>query len=209
MQSEFSDLLDVVIKHLEQSKLSPKDIVNALGPHIPDECQTASNLDDFFGRMLPDMTFFNYEIPSMIIKLVGGEVVKELKKYEALFESYCKNRVSGPHPIEFTDESRQNTQIQQEKMLVKLDMEWEEMPLHYVKSFQYSLASILKIREETLIVHSVREGCVLFTFLIRSSLLQTIIIDGINEEQKDALRHSRVVSIEATSVKIFEDLELV
>lgn len=205
---KFSDLLDSVIKHLEQSKLSPKDIVNALGPHIPDECQTASNLDEFFEKMLPDMTFFDYEIPSMIIKLIGGEVVEELKKYEALFESYCKHRVSGPHPIEFTDESRQNTQIQ-EKMLVKLDIEWEEMPLNYVKSFQRKLASILRIREETLIVHSVREGCVLLTFLIRSSLLQTIKNDGVNEEQKDALHHNRVVSIEAASVKIFEDMELV
>lgn len=205
---EFSDLLDSVIKHLEQSKLSPKDIVNALGLLIPKECQTASNLDEFFEKMLPDMTFFDYGILSMIIKLIEGEVVEDFKTYEALFESYCKNRVSGPHPIKFTDESRQNTQIQQ-KMVVKLDIEWEEMSLNYVKSFQRKLASILGIREEMLIVHSVRQGCVLLTFLIHSSLLLTIINEGVNKEQKDALHHNRVVSIEAASVKIFEDMELV
>ena len=208
MQTEFSDLLESVVRELEHQKCSPKRIINALDAYIPDECHQASDLDEFFAGLLPHMSFFNYEILRLIIQHLEGDLIGIFAKYEAHFESYCKNRLSGPHPIMFTNEAQNNAQFM-ETFFVKLDAEWDGMPIEYIKRFQCKLGSILNIRQEKLLLQSVQKGCVLFTFLIHRSLLQMLINNGLTDNQVHALREDQVISIYTGSLNVFENMELV
>ena len=205
---KFSDLLESLIRVLKCKKCSPKDIIKALDAYLPDECRHASDLDDFFAELLPHMSFFNYEIPRLIIQHLEGDLIGEVAKYEGHFESYCKNRVSGPHRVVFTNEAQNDAKIM-EKFFVKLDVEWDGMPIEDMKRFQCKLGSILNIGQEKLQLQSVQKGCVLFTFLIHRSLLMMLINNGLTDDQARELHESRVLSIEAGSDKLFENEELV
>ena len=208
MEMKFSDLIESLLRELKRKKRSPKDIVKALDAYLPDECHHSSNLDDFFAELLPHMSFFNYEIPRLIIQHLEGDLIGEFAKYEGHFESYCKNRVSGPHQVVFTNEAQNGAKIM-EKFFVKLDVEWDGMPIEDMKRFQCKLGSILNIRQEKLQLQSVQKGCVLFTFLIHRSLLMMLINNGLTDDQARELHEARVLSIETGSDKLFENEELV
>ena len=209
MQMRFSDLIESLIMVLKHKKCSPKDLVKALDAYLPDECHQASDLDDFFADLLPHMSFFNYEIPRLIIQHLEGDLDKEVAEYEGHFELYCKNRVSGPHPVVFTNEAQNAAKIM-EKFFVKLDVEWDRMPIEDMKRFQCKLGSILNIRQEKLQLQSVQKGCVLFTFLIHRSVHLMLINNGLTDDQAHELRETRVLSIEAESdIVLFENDELV
>ena len=209
IQSEFSDLLGTLIRDLEHRRVAPEHVIDALGAYLPDECLKASQWDELFDNLLPHMSFFNYDIISVIIKHVGGALVEELAAYEDHFKSYSMNRVSGPHRVvRFTNEAQNNFEFM-EKLFVKLDLEWEEVSLEDLKRFQCKLASILKIRQEKLILQSIQQGCVLVTFLIHTSLLQIIMNNGLNADQEDSFNSENVISLTTTSAKVFENMELV
>ena len=205
---EFSDLVESLIRILKYRKWSPKHIIEALDAYLPDECRQASSLDEFFDELLPHMSFFNYEIPRLIVQYLERDLSEEVATYEGHFESYCKNRLSGPHPVMFTSEAQNNAQIM-EKFFVKLDVEWEGMPIEDMKRFQCKLGSILNIRQEKLQLQSVQKGCVLFTFLIHRSLLLMLTNNGLADNQVHELHETRVLSIETESDKIFENKNLV
>ena len=208
MQMKFSDLIESLIRVLKDKNCSPKDIINALDAYLPDECRHASDLDDFFAELLPHMSFFNYEIPRLIVQHLEGDLIGEVAKYESHFESYCKNRVSGPHLVVFTNEAQNDAQIM-EKIFVKLDVEWDGMPIEDMKRFQCKLGSILNIGQEKLQLQSVQKGCVLYTFLIHRTLSLTLKNNGLTDDQVHQLHETRVLSIEVGSDKLFENKELV
>ena len=205
---EFSDLIESLVRILKRRKCSPKRIIKALDVYLPEECHQASDLDEFFAELVPHMSFFNYEIPRLIIQHLEGDLIGEVATYEGHFESYCKNRTSGPHPVVFTNEAQNNAQFV-EKFFVKLDVEWEGMPIEDMKRFQCKLGSILNIRQEKLQLQSVQKGCVLFTFLIHRSLLLMLINNGFTDDQARELHETRVLSIETESDKLFENKDLV
>jgi hypothetical protein len=209
MQMKFGDLIESLIKVLKRKKCSPKDIVNALDAYLPDECRHARNLDDLFAELLPHMSFFNFEIPRLIVQHLEGDLIGEVAKYEGHFESYCKNRISGPHPVVFANEAQNDAQVM-EKFFVKLDVEWDGMPIEDMKRFQCKLGSILNIRHEKLLLQSVQKGCVLLTFLTHRSLLVMLKNNGLTDDQVRQLHETQVLSIElAGSDKLFENKELV
>ena len=208
MHINFSDLIDNLIRSLEHNRRSPKNIIDALGAYIPDECQKASDLDEFFVELLPHMSFFNYVIPKLIIQHLEKDLIRQLAAYEAKFESYCKNRLSGPHPVVIRNETQSKDQLMQ-KVFIKLDVEWDGFPIEYIERFRCKLGSILNIEQEKLLLQTVQKGCVLLTFVVHRSLLQIIINNGLTPNQKHALRESQVITMEIGSVNIFENLELV
>ena len=206
MQIQFSELVDSTIRFLEESGSSPKDLIESLDAYIPDNCRHASELDEFFCQLLPHMSFFNYEILKLIIlHLNGDHLGKELSAYEKQFESYCMSRISGPHPVVFSNEAQSNTQ----KLLVKLDAEWDGMTIGDIKRFQCKLASILQIRQEKLLIQKAQKGCVLLTFLIHKLFLQTIVDNGLTDRQVSALYDNHIISIATESMKLFENMEMV
>lgn len=207
MRLEFSDLVDTLISFLERKSRSPKYIIDALDKYLPDDCRKASDLDEFFDELLPHMSFFNYDIPKFIIQYLERDLAGQLATYEARFKSYCENRLSGPHPVVITNAAQNKDQLM-EKMFVKLDVEWDGLPIEYIERFKCKLGYILNIGQEKLLLQSIQRGCVLLTFLVHGSLLQTI-KKALSSDQRRELHGAHVIAIDVGSERIFENLELV
>lgn len=202
MQLLFSDLVESTVKYLELNGITPKDLVELLDPYIPDDCRQASDLDDFICQLLPHMSFLNYDMLKLIIQQYNSDLTEKLSEYEKQFESYCRNRVSEAQPLVFTDESRYDTE-RMEKMLVKLDAEWNGLSCDDIKRFQCKLATILQIRQENLLIQKVEKGCVLFTIFIHKSLVERNLSCGLSADQEYALCRNQVISVTVGSVKLF------
>ena len=189
--------------------MSLKDLIERLDAYIPDECRQASNLDDFFCQLLPHMSFLNFDLLTLIIQQCGcSDLDKKLSEYEKEFESYCRSRISEAHPLVFADESHYDTQ-HMEKMLVKLDTEWNGLSRDDIKRFQCKLASILQIRQENLLIQKVEKGCVLFTIYIYKSLVERNLSGGLSADQEHALCKNQVISVTVGSVKLFQNTMMV
>ena len=202
MQLLFSELVESTVKYLEHNGITPKDLIELLDACLPDECRQASDLDDFFCQLLPHMSFLNYDMLKLIIQQYDSDLTKKLSEYEKQFESYCRNRVSEAHPLVFVDESHYDTQCM-EKMLVKLDAEWNGLSCDDIKRFQCKLASILQIKQENLLIQKVEKGCVLFTIFIHKSLVKRNLSRGLSADQEYALCWNQVISVTVGSVKLF------
>lgn len=189
--------------------MSPKDLIERLDAYIPDECRQASNVDDFFCQLLPHMSFLNYDLLKLIIQQCDhSDLNEKLSEYEKQFEAYCRNRISKAHPLVFADESHYDAQ-HMEKMLVKLDTEWNGLSRDDIKRFQCKLASILQIRQENLLIQKVEKGCVLFTIFIHKSLVRRSLSSGLSTDQEHALCRNQVISITVGSVKLFQNARMV
>ena len=209
MQLLFSDLVESTIQYLEHIGSSPKDLVDLIDAYIPDQCREASNLDDFFCQLLPHMSFLNYDLLKLIIQQYDSSDLNEkLSEYEKQFESYCRNRVSEAHPLVFADESHYDTR-HMEKMLVKLDVEWNGLSGDDIKRFQCKLASILQISQEKLLIQKVEKGCVLFTIFVHKSLVEGHLSTGLSADQEYALCRNQVISITVGSVRFLRNTRLV
>ena len=204
IQLSYNELVESTIQYLQDTKTSPKDVIKRLDAYIPDECCQATDLDDFFFCLIPHMSFFNYDLLKMIIEQTGdNDLQGKLSNYENQFESYCRNRISGPHPVVFTSEAL-NKERSAEKLLIKLDAEWEGIPLADIKRFHCKVASILQVRQESLLIQKVQKGCVLFTFLIREAVALRILENGLTRSQETALQEERVMSVVIGTETLFE-----
>ena len=121
-------------------------------------------------------TFFDYRPLEYMIELCGSKKDKsELERYKNHFENYIKRRVFecplDIGPVDAADSTR---------LCVKLESDYTK--LIELKQFQCRLSLILNIQVYHLRLISIREGCILLTFLIPNLLQEKIVPLSVQEE---------------------------
>ena len=130
----------------------------------------AKTIEEIFITINPYLSYFNYEVLQVVIEAHGTDKDKQnMQQYLNDFSEYCK-RVPC---VEFHEESNFN-QSKRTKVKFKLDYNKSELKLGDVKRIQRRIARILNLKPSALFLHRVDDGCVAFTFLIRTSMIDYV-----------------------------------
>ena len=151
----------------------------------------AKRIEEIFIIINPYLSYFNYELVQVIIDTHGTDKDKKnMQQYLKDFSDYCKKVPC----VEFHEESDCN-ESKRTKIKFKLDYNKSQLKLGDVKRIQRRIARILKLKPSVLFLHSVDDGCVVFTFLLPTSTINHV-MDMIACKESTLLDEVKLICVE-------------
>ena len=157
--------------------------------YCTDHLQQKQNLDELFFEFLPN--FWSWYDPTLLedlIKRFGDDTDKDkLEVYLGeLAEYFGSRKIERPEDVVFKSVSRFGRKV----LLLKIDQEWEAVPMRQVNRIRTKVADILGLDKSALFLCSVRRGCLLFKFLVPPH-----VVFPIPSHQRKALKAEGVMMI--------------
>ena len=138
---------------------------------VMDEIWKAETMEMLFRLLTKFWSWYNHFLLEKIIGRFGdSEDQERLKKFTEKFTIYSKHRlvdVSAAGDCLKLGDGRGKGQV---PLLLKIDVEWDAIPVSQLADIQRNIASILGVESHLLYLASVRHGCILMTFLVPASL---------------------------------------
>ena len=122
----------------------------------------AKEIEHIFIVITPYLSYFNYELIEVIVRVHGAYRDKEnMQQYCNDFYEYCKKMPC----VEFHEECSSN-ESKRTKIKFKLDYDRNQLKFGDVKRIQCNIAAILGLRPSVLYLHGIEDGCMSLTFLV-------------------------------------------
>ena len=217
---EFSDLTHHTINSIVASCISVRKLHSRLSglwayrpTHKPvplllnqlDEIKRAENVDEVFSILSSYYSFFNYVIIEKLIDWFGTtEDKKLLETYTENFKKFCKRRTFECPPNKFGHINKGKTNL-----IMKVEESWdpkEGCPLENVLHLRNSLADILEVELETLLLCQIQKGCVELLFQVPSFVEEDIF--PLSMEQERSLTFVGVIRLTCGSYRFPKLLEV-
>ena len=203
--SEFTRLVYKTCKSLVQQGVTVQELVRLLmmlhsfQPTAPlpsrplleeriEDLKAANTLDDVFLILRSYMSFFSYQIITVIIDEFGTPEDKEnLHNYTTKLDEYSRRSV-------FECPSYSRTRNDQANLVVKLEgINLEKFNVKHLQVFQSRISNIIKVSKYTLRLCTVEKGCLELTFQMPHFVKELMF--PLFESQKTALRAEGVTRL--------------
>ena len=163
------------------------------------EIKEAKDITRVFEILSDYSSFFNYDIIAFIAKHLGLESDrKNLATYESALETYCRH-----HVFECPSYSSKNSKFPD--LILKVDPEVTESDKFTLKSlrrFTVKVARALKVTKHSLILCSIKKGCLEIMFQIPPHIKEAIV--PLSNDQNEALQHLGVQKVRIANITIIQ-----
>ena len=190
------------LKYVEFVEPIVKKEAGVLGKE--DKLHHVDQYPELFSILCNYWSWYNYDLLKHFIITFGNEKLKsELHGYEKQFEHYFMKRkqvkVLPPSQdnFPFGDDSRKESKI----LLVKVDETWDEIPLAWIRTVHYKIASILDVPMHTLYLSSISRGCIQMKFFFLHSDADQVI--HLASSKKEALQKNGIIEVKYRNEYIF------
>ena len=180
MQRSFGKLVTKTLQSLEH-KITVRQLAStllALGAYEPvmqkeealledheEKLFQAQSFPDVYRIIHPYMSFFNPELLAYIIETHGAQTNREdFKEYRNTLDAFCQGTVSPPMDLSSKGQSSTTITESREEIAVKLDL--KDRRLQRIRNIKSSIAKILGVKEATLCLVSIQEGCTEVVFMV-------------------------------------------
>ena len=187
MQRSFGKLVAKTLESLEHNKVTVSQLAStllALGAYEPVMQKEAKLLEDheeklFQAPTIPDvyrvihpyMSFFNPELLAYIIEIHGTQKNHEdLNEYMSKLDAFCQGTASPPMDLSSTGQSSTTVTESRDKIVIKLDL--KDRRLQRIRNIKSSIAKVLRVKEVTLCLVSIQEGCTKLVFMVPQFVLK-------------------------------------
>ena len=158
------------------------------------ELNAATRMETVFKIVNQACSWFDYELIKDIAYRFGDASVKDrVTQYEIFFKEYAEQRLpEGMKHIEIDVGTMKGAKT----LVIKVDEEWKDTSFNRIDEIRGNFASILGVRRRDLFLVSVREGCVMMTFVVPeefSTKFQTK--DCFSSSQLNAFKKAGVIMI--------------
>ena len=139
-----------------------------------DELNAATRMETVFKIVIQACSWFDYELVKDIAKHFGDSSAKDyVVQYEKCFKEYAEQRLpEGMKHIEIDIGTMKGAK----KVVIKVDKEWKDIiSFNRIDEIRGHFASILGVRRRELFLASVRNGCIMMTFLVPEGLLRNMV----------------------------------
>ena len=204
MKHRFSTLQTMIRKDIKEN-IDHEDLAtHVIGMYILDDeherrVDSASGTEEIFRILTKYWSFLDFGNLENIAENFCShecEAKKELDQYKHDVRQFCECRVS-----EFPEGSLNNGTDSEgmEKLIVRLDL--EDPSLKYVQNLKEIIANILGQKASKLVLCDIGSGSVIVTFLIPTSLGETLFM--LTQEQRDKLGDANVLSLKFRDITVF------
>ena len=145
-------------------------------PSLRDELKKSKSIDEVFTDLAPEMSFFNHEILTRIIDVLGDKDDKEcLARYSKEFQEFCKRKVFEIEPGRCTCGQRLSNLKQRKPFAVVLPTGEKKLRnLEDAVSIKETLSDILGVPLATLHLHRIDRGSIILVFSVPDSIAQDL-----------------------------------
>ena len=184
-----------LIASLKRMNVTPEQIIQTLKAHTcrvsssgdsiisgslfqehMEELSVAKNVEEVFTIITPYFSYFNYELLEVIIEVHGSDNDKQnMRVYLHDFNDFCRKV-----PCVEVHKRCDVSEAKRTEVYFKLDYDKNSLKHGDVKRIQRQIAKILNVRPSVLFLNCIKDGCVLFEFLIPTHFVDflTELIDG-------------------------------
>ena len=148
---------------------------------IRKDLMSAESIGKLMYHIAPFVSFFNYNVIERIVHRHGSDTDKEnFEDYLKKFEEFCKHRANDV-PMNVDCQDPKSTCFK-----VKIESDFQSTyTVKAVNLFREKLCNILGVTEPSLRLLSLKEGCVLLTFLIPTFVVPFVF--PLTQDQERAL----------------------
>ena len=158
---------------------------------VMDDIWKAETMEMLFRLLTKFWSWYNHFLLEKIIDRFGdSEDQERLKKFRENFTIYSKNRLVDLSSAGDSLKLGVGGGKGQVPLLLKIDKEWDAIPVSQLADIQRDIASILKVESHLLFLASVRQGCIVMTFLVSASLVGCAF--PLSLSQKESLAFAKV-----------------
>ena len=187
MQRSFGKLVAKTLESLEHNKVTVRQLAStllALGAYEPviekeealledheEKLFQAQSFPDVYRVIHPYMSFFNPELLAYIIETHGTQKNHEdLNEYISKLDAFCQGAVSPPMDLSSKGQSSTTATESRDEIVIKLNL--KDRRLQRIRNIKSSIARILGVKEVTLCLVSIQEGCTKITFMVPQFVLK-------------------------------------
>jgi len=165
---------------------------------VMDDIWKAETMEMLFRLLTKFWSWYNHFLLEKIIDRFGdNEDQERLKKFREKFTIYSKNRLVDLSSAGDSLKLGVGGGKGQVPLLLKIDKEWDAIPVSQLADIQQNVASILKVESHLLYLASVRQGCIVMTFLVPASLVGWAF--PLSPSQKELLASAKVKRLKCGS----------
>lgn len=173
-------------------------IVKGFRASTQDNLHQVDQYQKLFSIFRDYWSWYNYDLLKDLIKAFGDNKLKrDLRDYKRDRKDYFKNRTQLTPYLAFGDDSKKESKV----LLVKVDEEWGEIPLAWVRTLHYKIATILHVQMHTLYLASVSRGCIQLKFFFLHSDADQVI--QLSSSKKEELQKNKIIEIKYRNESIF------
>ena len=147
-------------------------------PSLRDELKKSKSIDEVFTNLAPEMSFFNHEILTRIIDVLGDKDDKEhLARYSKEFQEFCKRKIFEIEPGRCTCGQHLSILKQRKPFAVVLPTDHGDKRLQNLEdavSIKETLADVLGVPLATLHLHRIDKGSIILVFSVPDSIAQEL-----------------------------------
>ena len=179
IMESFDDLSDGTCDSLIRQEVAVERLVRVavkFDHSLRDELKKSKSIDEVFTDLAPEMSFFNHEILTRIIKVLGGEDDKErLARYSKEFQEFCKRKVFEIEPGPCTCGEHISKLKQRKPFAIVLPAGEKRLQnLGDAIGIKETLVEILGVPPATLHLHRIDKGSVILVFSVPDSIAQQL-----------------------------------
>lgn len=204
MQTSFGKLVTKTLESLKD-RVTVKEFAStllALGAYEPvmkkedalledheERLFAAQTISDIHRVIHPYMSFFNPELLAYVIEIHGMPTDHEdFEEYMSKLEAFCQGIINPPMDLSSKEHSVTKNR---EEIVVKLDL--KDKRLQRLRNVKSSIAKILGVKEVTLCIVSIQEGCTEVVFMVPQFVVKQLF--PLLEEQIQAISSLGVLQL--------------
>jgi hypothetical protein len=175
----FDSLSDGTCDSLIRQEVTVERLVRVavkFDPSLRDELKKSKSIDEVFTDLAPEMSFFNHEILTRIINVLGDKDDKDhLADYSKEFKEFCKRKVFEVEPGRCTCGQRLS-KLKQRKLFAVVLPTGEKMlrNLGDAMNIKETLAEVLGVPPAALHLHRIDRGSVILVFSVPDSTAEEL-----------------------------------
>jgi len=165
---------------------------------VMEEIWKAETMEMLFQLLTKFWSWYNHFLLEKIIDRFGdSEDQERLKKFREQFTIYSKNRLVDLSSAGDSLKLGVGGGKGQVPLLLKVDKEWDAIPVSQLADIKRKVAQILEVESHLLYLASVRQGCIVMTFLVSASLVGCAF--PLSPSQKEKLASAKVKRLKCGS----------
>ena len=181
MRRNFARLISETACSFEMRKVDIKELILFVQHSFLSTKETtedmirATSIDQVFMIIAKEGgSWFDYGIIKALINYFGtAEDKHRLARYEDQFKQFAERRLmKGMKYLDIGGGAIKGGE--HERLVLKIDREWDKVTFNDLHRLKYSVASILEIHPSALMLTNVQEGCIMMTFTIPKELAERL-----------------------------------